>query len=136
MAAHDAQKCILLVDDDPDITNLITRWLERDGYRVRSSVNGHAAIAALSADPLPDLVLLDILLPKTSGLNVLRRLRAEERTRDLPVVMMTALASESDVKRGSLLGADDYIVKPLAERDFLERVRQALRKPRAQAPGF
>ena len=130
MAARDAQKCILLVDDDPDITILITRWLEREGYRVRSTANGHAAMDALSADPLPDLVLLDILLPKTSGLNVLRRLRAEERTRDLPVVLMTGLASEKDVKRGGLLGADDYIVKPLVERDFLERVRQALHKPR------
>lgn len=136
MAAHDAQKSILLVDDDVDITNLITRWLERDGYRVRTSANGHAALDALSADPLPDLVLLDILLPKTSGLNVLRRLRGEERTRDLPVVMMTGMASDKDIKRGGLLGADDYIVKPLVERDFLERVRQALRKPRAATPDF
>lgn len=136
MSAHGAQICILLVDDDIDITNLITRWLEREGYRVRSTGNGHAAIEALSADPLPDLVLLDILLPKTSGLNVLRRLRAEERTRALPVVLMTALASEKDVKRGGLLGADDYIVKPLVERDFLERVRLALRKPRAAKPDF
>jgi len=136
MAAHGPRKSILVVDDDVDITNLITRWLEREGYRVHSTANGHAAIEALSADPLPDLVLLDILLPKTSGLNVLRRLRAEERTRDLPVVMMTALASDKDVKRGGLLGATDYIVKPLVEREFLDRVRQALRKPRTPTPDF
>ena len=136
MTAGDAGKAILLVDDDPDLRNLITRWLEREGYRVRSSANGHAALEVLAADPLPDLVLLDILLPKTNGLNVLRRLRAEERTRDLPVVMMTGLASEKDVQRGGLLGADDYIVKPLAERDLVERVRKALRKPRAAARDF
>lgn len=136
MAADDARKCILLVDDDIDITRLITRWLEREGYRVRCSANGHAALEALAADPLPDLVLLDILLPKTSGLNVLRRLRAGERTRDLPVVLMTSLASDKDVKLGGLLGADDYIVKPLVERNFLERVREALRKPRRAPQDF
>ena len=134
MAAEDTRKCILLVEDDVDLAKLVARWLEREGYRVRSSANGHEAIEALAADPLPDLVLLDILLPKTSGLNVLRRLRAQERTRDLPVVMMTALASDKDVKRGGLLGADDYIVKPLVEQDLLERVRQALRKRRAASP--
>ena len=136
MAAGDARKAILLVDDDIDLRNLITHWLEREGYRVRSSANGHSALEALAADPLPDLVLLDILLPGTNGLNVLRRLRAEERTHDLPVVLMTGLASEKDVKRGGLLGADDYIVKPMAEQEFLERVRKALRKPRAAAPDF
>ena len=136
MAAGDPRKTILLVDDDIDLRNLITHWLEREGYRVRSSANGHAALDVLAADPLPDLVLLDILLPMTNGLNVLRRLRADERTRDLPVVMMTGLASEKDVKRGGLLGADDYIVKPITEGDFLERVRKALRKPRAAARDF
>ena len=134
MAANNARKTILLVDDDIDLRNLITRWLEGEGYRVRSSASGHAALEVLAADPLPDLVLLDILLPKTSGLNVLRRLRAEERTQALPVVMMTGLKSDKDVKLGGLLGADDYIVKPLAERDLLQRVRQALHKPRAAAP--
>ena len=131
MAAGDARKTILLVDDDIDLRNLVTHWLEREGYRVRCSANGRAALEVLAADPLPDLVLLDILLPMTNGLNVLRRLRAEERTRDLPVVMMTGLASGKDVKRGGLLGADDYIVKPVAEQDFVERVRKALHKEAA-----
>lgn len=134
MATSDTEKSILLVEDDVDLVNLITRWLERVGYSVRSAANGHAALEMLAADPLPDLVLLDIMIPSTSGLNVLRRLRAEERTQTLPVVIVSALASDKDVKRGGLLGADDYLVKPLAEQNFLERVQQALRKPRTSPP--
>ena len=128
MATHDARKSILLVEDDQDLVTLIRLWLERGGYHVRSAGNGHAAIEALASDPLPDLVLLDIMIPSTSGLNVLRRLRADERTRNLPVVIMSGLASEKDIKRGGLLGADDYIVKPLTEPDLLERVKRAVSK--------
>lgn len=128
MSSHDTRKSILLVEDDVDFVTLVRRWLEQEGHRVRSVMNGHAALEALAADPLPDLVLLDIMIPSTNGLNVLRRLRAEERTRALPVMIMTGLSGEKEIQRGRLLGADDYIVKPLVEQAFLGRVRDALRK--------
>jgi len=118
-----------LVEDDTDLAQLVTHWLEREGYRVRSVASGRAALEALAGDPLPNLVLLDIMIPHISGLDILRRLRTNARTRKLPVVMMTSLMAEKDVKRGHLLGANDYIVKPLVERDFLERVASALGDP-------
>jgi CheY-like chemotaxis protein len=120
-------KTILVVEDDPDVVSLARRWLEREGYAVREAADGQAALAALKADPLPDLVLLDVMLPKVDGFELLRRLRAEARTRALPVVMMTSFTRDKDVQRGRELGATDYLVKPLAELDFLERVARALK---------
>jgi len=129
MAISDRRTLILLVEDDVDLVQLVTRWLEREGYRVRTVGSGHAALEALAADPLPNLVLLDVMIPHVSGFDILRRVRTDARTRTLPVVMMTGLTREKDVKRGRLLGANDYIVKPLVELDFLERVAHALGKP-------
>jgi DNA-binding response OmpR family regulator len=81
----------------------------------------------LEADPLPDLVLLDVMLPKLDGFEVLRRLRAAPRTRGLPVIMVTSFSRDKDAKRGRELGANDYIVKPLMELDFLKRVEHILK---------
>lgn len=119
-------KIILLVEDDADLVELATHWLERDGYAVRSIADGREALEQLAADPLPDLVLLDVMIPHVTGFEVLRKLRAEARTRDLPVVMMTSFSREQDVARGRELGANDYIIKPLMELDFLDRVARAL----------
>lgn len=129
MATSDRRKLILIVEDDVDVVQLVTLWLERAGYRVRSVASGHAALEVLAADPLPDLVLLDVIIPHLRGFDILRRVRTDERTRLLPAVMMTGLAHEKDVKRGRLLGANDYIVKPLEERNFLERIARALGAP-------
>ena len=133
MAISDRRTSILLVEDDVDLVQLVTRWLEREGYRVRAVGSGHAALEVLAADPLPDLVLLDVMIPHVKGFDILRRMRTDARTRTLPMVMMTALTREKDVKRGRLLGANDYIAKPLVELDFLERVAHALGKPRTVA---
>ena len=119
-------RSILIVEDDPDVANLARLWLEREAYAVSHAADGKAALAALAADPLPSLVLLDIMLPKIDGYEVLRRIRAEPRTKALPVVMVTSLSREKEMQRGLKLGANDYIVKPLAELDFLERVSNAL----------
>jgi DNA-binding response OmpR family regulator len=113
---------ILIVDDDPDLVTLTTRWLEREGYSVSHVGTGSAALEALAQDPLPDLVLLDVMLPKIDGFAVLRRLRAEERTRNLPVMIISSFDRHKDVERGRELGANDYLVKPLMEYQFLERV--------------
>ena len=117
---------ILIVEDDPDVLNLARLWLEREGYAVSQAADGKAALAALAADPLPNLVLLDIMLLKIDGYEVLRRIRIDARTKALPVVMVTSFSREKDMKRGFRLGASDYIVKPLAELDFLGRVSNAL----------
>ena len=113
---------ILIVDDDPDLVSLAKRWLEREGHRVRDVGTGSAALEVLALDPLPDLVLLDVMLPRVDGFAVLRKLRAEERTRKLPVMIVSSFDRHKDVERGKQLGANDYLVKPLMEYQFLERV--------------
>jgi DNA-binding response OmpR family regulator len=113
---------ILIVEDDLDLIQLIERWLEREGHRVTHEVSGSAALAALAADPLPDLVLLDVMLPRIDGFTVLRRLRAEPRTQKLPVIILSSFDRHEDVARGLELGANDYIVKPPMEFHFLGRV--------------
>jgi DNA-binding response OmpR family regulator len=120
------KKTILLVEDDSDLVELATHWLERDGYAVSSVGDGREALERLAQDPLPDLVLLDVMIPHVTGFAVLEKLRAEARTRALPVVMVTSFSRERDVAHGRELGADDYIIKPLMELDFLDRVARAL----------
>jgi DNA-binding response OmpR family regulator len=118
---------ILIVDDDPDFVSLARHWLEREGHAVSHAGTGPAALEMLAADPLPDLVLLDVMLPRIDGFELLRRLRADERTRRLPVVIVSSFDRDKDVARGMALGADDYIVKPLMEYHFLGRVAAVLK---------
>jgi len=113
---------ILIVEDDEDLVSLSTRWLEREGYTVEHAGDGEAALELLDNDPLPALVLLDVMLPKIDGFELLRRIRADARTKTLPVMMMTSFSRDRDAARGRELGANDYIVKPLHELDFLKRV--------------
>jgi len=117
---------ILVVEDDADMANLAIRWLERAGHAVQRVGDGPAALSALETGALPDLVLLDVMLPKTDGFEVLRRIRAEARTKRLPVIMVTSFSRDKDVARGRELGANDYIVKPLMELDFLKRIEHIL----------
>lgn len=119
---------ILIVDDDLDFIHLTERWLTRAGHSVRHVVSGRTALEALAADPLPDLVLLDVMLPKIDGFALLRQLRAEPRTARVPVMIVSSFDRDKDVARGKELGADDYIIKPLMEYQFLERVARFARK--------
>ena len=118
---------ILIVEDDADIVRLATHWLERAGYGVEHAADGAAGLALLDNDPLPALVLLDVMLPKVDGFEVLKRLRAEPRTKALPVIMVTSFSRDKDAARGRSLGANDYIVKPLMELDFLKRVEHIVK---------
>ena len=118
---------VLIVEDDPDLVALVKRWLERDGHQVEHAADGAAALAALKSDPLPRLVLLDVMLPRVDGFEVLRRLRDEQRTAALPVVMVTSFTRDRDAARGRELGATDYVVKPLMELDFLKRLEPLLK---------
>lgn len=119
----------LVVDDDPDVCDLVSFKLEQLGYEVRRAGNGDEAMREVAA-VMPDVVLLDIMMPGRSGLDVLAHWRAEPSTAQLPVVMLTARAQEYDVERGFALGADDYIVKPFSPRDLANRVDAVLARAR------
>jgi DNA-binding response OmpR family regulator len=118
---------ILIVEDDADLVNLTTHWLERAGYAVEHAGDGAAALELLQNDPLPAVVLLDVMLPKIDGFELLKRIRAQARTKNLPVIMVTSFSRDKDAARGRGLGANDYIVKPLMELDFLKRVEHIVK---------
>ena len=123
---------ILIVDDEEDILELLRFNLTREGYQVRCVATGEAALKAAS-EPT-DLVLLDLMLPGMNGLEVARYLRADARTREVPIVMVTAKGEEADVVAGLELGADDYIAKPFSPRVLLARVRAVLRRKSIPQP--
>lgn len=114
-----------MVDDDPTVSDVVRRYLEQDGCRVRLAADGLAALAAVAAEP-PDLVVLDLMLGGIDGLEVCRRLRRDRPS--LPVVMLTALGEESDRVIGLEMGADDYVTKPFSPRELVLRVRSVLRR--------
>ncbi|MCB9744530.1 MAG: response regulator [Alphaproteobacteria bacterium] len=119
---------ILVVEDEADIQRLIRVNLEREGHRVRVASDAAEALRILGGAQLPELVLLDLMLPDLSGTEVCRRLRAEERTRHLPVIMVTARGEEIDRVVGLSVGADDYVAKPFSVRELCLRVRAILRR--------
>ncbi len=124
---------ILVVEDEEDIQELIRFNLTRAGYEVITAGSGEAALTALQQH-LPQVVLLDLMLPGADGLEVCRRMRGNSATREIPVIMVTAKGEESDVVAGLELGADDYIVKPFSPRVLTARVQAVLRR-HTQAPG-
>jgi two-component system response regulator RegX3 len=115
---------ILVVDDEPAIVDAVAYALEGEGYEVDSRADGEAALAA-ALDETFDLVVLDLMLPKLSGTEVCRRLRAE---RDVPIVMLTAKDAEVDRVLGLEIGADDYVTKPFSIAELVSRVRAILRR--------
>lgn len=115
----------LVVDDDPDVCDLVAYKLEQSGFDVRRAQSGQQALDAVAAQQ-PDVVLLDIMMPGMSGLEVLERWRLDGSTAKLAVLLLTAKAQESDVERGFELGADDYIVKPFSPREVVRRVNAVL----------
>ena len=115
---------ILVVDDEPSIVEIVTLYLQRAGYTVRSAADGHAALRALTAEK-PDLVVLDLMLPGVDGLEITRRLRAEGET---PIIMLTSRSEETDRIVGLEMGADDYVVKPFSPQELVSRVRAVLRR--------
>jgi len=122
---------ILIVEDEADLSAIISYNLERDGYSVRTALNGKSALEELAREPLPDLVLLDLMLPDMTGTQICRGLREDARTRHLPIIMVTAKGEEVDRVVGFELGADDYVVKPFSVRELMLRVRAVLRRSEA-----
>ncbi len=115
---------VLVVEDDPTISEVVVRYLEREGLTVESVADGRDALDAAARD-WPDLVVLDLMLPGIDGLEVCRRLRARG---PVPVIMLTARGDEEDRVLGLELGADDYVVKPFSPRELTARVRAVLRR--------
>ncbi|WP_327008420.1 response regulator transcription factor [Dactylosporangium sp. NBC_01737] len=116
---------VLVVDDDPTVSDVVRRYLEREGFVVELAGDGQQALDAYHAER-PDLVVLDLMLPGIDGLEVCRRLREQDRA--LPVIMLTALGEESDRVLGLEIGADDYVTKPFSPRELVLRVQSVLRR--------
>jgi two-component system phosphate regulon response regulator PhoB len=120
---------VLVVEDESALAELLKYNLEKEGYRVSVAGDGEEALVVAEESP-PDLVLLDWMLPKAPGVEVCRRLRARQETRNTPIVMLTARSEETDRVRGLDIGADDYITKPFSMGELLARLRAVMRRIR------
>ena len=123
------QPYILVMEDEDALATLLQYNLEKEGYDVAVASDGEEGMLQID-ERLPDLVLLDWMLPKLSGIEVCRRIRGKAETRNLPIIMLTARGEESDRVRGLDTGADDYIVKPFAMSELSARIRAVLRRIR------
>ncbi len=121
------QATVLVIDDERDVIELVRYNLEKNGFEVIAARDGKSGVAAAKASP-PDIVLLDLMMPEMDGLEVCRTLRAEPKTKRVPVIMLTAKAAEADRVVGLEMGADDYIVKPFSPREMVARVKAVLRR--------
>ena len=120
---------VLVVEDEDALSALLQYNLDKEGYRVTLAADGEEALMLID-ERLPDLVVLDWMLPKVSGVEVCRRLRARPETRNLPIIMLTARGEESDRIRGLDTGADDYVIKPFSMSELAARIRAVLRRIR------
>lgn len=117
---------ILVADDDPLIQEVLQTKLEKSGYRVKSALDGEETLASIQQE-IPDLLILDIKMPGVDGLEICRRLKAEEKTRALPILMLTAYGGVDHIVKGLEAGADDYVTKPFQMEEVMMRVRALLR---------
>ena len=124
---------ILVVEDDPDIADLVVRYLEKAGYATTRASSGRDALDAVRIKA-PDLVVLDVMLPHMDGLEVCRLLRAGNATATIPIIMLTARAEESERIVGLEIGADDYLAKPFSPNELVARVRALLRRAHRVTP--
>ena len=124
---------ILVIDDEKDLIELVKYSLEKEGFQVKGAFNGESGLAAAVRD-VPNLVIVDLMLPGMDGLEVCRRLRTDTRSAAVPIIMLTAKSAESDRVVGLELGADDYVTKPFSPRELAARVKAVLRRSSSQAP--
>ncbi|NLC70127.1 MAG: response regulator [Desulfuromonadaceae bacterium] len=128
-----ADKTILIIEDEEDILALMHYNLTKEGYQVIGALSAEEGLKFL-LEGKPDLVLLDLMLPGLSGLDLCRRLKGAEKTASIPIIMVTAKGEEEDVVAGLEMGADDYLSKPFSPRILAARVKAALRRPRRDVP--
>jgi two-component system alkaline phosphatase synthesis response regulator PhoP len=126
-------KRILVIEDDKDIVELVRYNLEKDGYQVTSTGDGGSGLAQLRKAP-PDLLVLDLMLPKVSGLDICKDVRRDANLNRLPILILTAKGEEADRVVGLELGADDYVTKPFSPRELVARVKALLRRAEPGAP--
>jgi len=120
-----AQKSILLVDDEPDLVQLVTLRLQGVGYQVRPAYDGQEALEQVKKE-IPDLIILDLMLPKMDGYKVCRLLKFDERYKKIPVLIFTARAQEEDIRLAMECGADAYLTKPFEAKALLSRLEELL----------
>lgn len=116
---------VVVADDDQDILDLVVFKLTQAGFETMAFADGLTALASIEAD-LPRLAILDVMMPGLSGIDVLRKVRANEATKDLDVILLTARARDSDVDAGFATGANDYVIKPFSPRELMHRVNAVL----------
>jgi two-component system phosphate regulon response regulator PhoB len=124
---------ILVVDDEEDILELVRYNLAKEGYDITCVISGEEAITRAKSDP-PDLILLDLMLPGVDGFEVCQRLKRDDETARVPIVMLTAKGEDSDIVAGLELGADDYITKPFSPKVLTARIRAILRRRKKSEP--
>jgi phosphate regulon transcriptional regulator PhoB len=122
-----AKRAVLVIDDEKDLIELVSYNLRKEGFEIASAPDGESGLAEAKRE-LPDIVIVDLMLPGIDGLEVCRRLRSEKRTSHIPIIMLTAKSSESDRIVGLELGADDYVTKPFSPRELAARVKAVLRR--------
>jgi two-component system alkaline phosphatase synthesis response regulator PhoP len=127
------RKNILIVEDEKDIIEVLRYYLEKENYRVHVAQDGFNALE-LASKIVPNLILLDLMLPRLDGIETCRRLKADERLRDIPVIMLTAKAEEADKVKGLEIGADDYVTKPFSAKELIARIKAHLRRREGTIP--
>jgi DNA-binding response OmpR family regulator len=127
MQTEQMKKSILLVDNNPDTLKILTVILEGEGYTIDTAVDGEKALAQVGVLP-PQLILLDLMLPKLNGIDVCRILKGSETTRRIPVVILTAKSNDEAKKGAASAGADGYLLKPFDPADLIDRVKGFLEK--------
>ncbi|MBE9529904.1 MAG: response regulator transcription factor [Proteobacteria bacterium] len=124
---------ILIVEDEEDILELVRYNLSREGYQVLCTTSGEEALKITKSESL-NLIILDLMLPGIDGLEVAKILKNDSKTRDIPIIMLTAKGEEADIVTGLELGADDYITKPFSPRILIARIRAVLRRKKPIEP--
>lgn len=122
-----AHESILIVEDEQDIMELISYNLRKEGYIISQAPSGEKAIASVEEN-IPDLIILDLMLPGIDGIEICRQLKRKEETRKVPIIMVTAKGEDSDIITGLEMGADDYITKPFSPKVLIARIRTVLRR--------
>jgi two-component system phosphate regulon response regulator PhoB len=122
-----ANEKILVVDDEEDVLELVRYNLDKNGYKIKTATTGEDALTKARAK-LPDLIILDLMLPGIDGLEVCKKLKSDTKTQNIPIIMLTAKGEEADIVTGLELGADDYVTKPFSPKVLVARVRRILHR--------
>ncbi|MEH6626505.1 MAG: response regulator [Motiliproteus sp.] len=128
-----SHKKIVVVEDEPDILEVLSYNLKREGFEVTTSLDGAKGLDLIQ-QKMPDLVLLDLMLPGMDGLDICRHLKSNSRTQHIPIIMVTAKGEESDVVLGLGIGADDYVAKPFSPKELVSRIKAVLRRAATSEP--